>query len=306
MGLSRLEIIYGKLEGTQGKFARDPTGYLALEAGIFRRKGLEVSWQHVQGTEERYRRLESGSAHVSFVVGRAALKHFLDSKTTRILGSSMNSCPYYLVVNPAVKEMGDLKGRSLACRESTARISPLAQFFQKRWQLRLGEDVALKLPEGDQDAFDLLKSGEVQAALLPRPYGFIAEESGFKRMGGWPDVVDDPLPVMIETTAELLREKAQDFSAFLEAHSEGILYLKAHRAETVRMLGGHFGHSPSLAGKTYDDYLVCLDDRLTVDSRQLEKLLTQVAPDTPGGARQLASEWIIPRALRGSEQQRRE
>ncbi len=298
MSLSRLEVTYGKLEGTQGKFARDPTGYLAIEAGIFRSKGLEVSWQHVQGTEERYRRLESGSADISLVVGRAALHHFLASRTTRILGSSMNSCPYYLVVNPTIREIGDLKGKSLACRESVARISPLAQAFQERGQLMLGKDMALKLPEGDQDAFNMLTGGEVQAALLPRPYGFIAEENGFRKMSGWPDIVDDPLPVMIETTEVLLREKEKDFSAFLEAHREGIRYLKSNRAETIRMLSINFGHSPSLAAKTYDDYLVWLDDRLTVDYGQLEKLLTQVAPDTPGGARLLASEWILPVALR--------
>jgi len=41
-----------------------------------------------------------------------------------------------------------------------------------------------------------------------------------------------------------------------------------------------------------------MDERLTVDFKQLEKLLSQVAPNTPGGARQVASEWIVPGALR--------
>ncbi len=174
----------------------------------------------------------------------------------------------------------------------------MAQAFQERGQLTLGADLALKLTDGDQGAFDLLTGGEIQAALLPRPYGFIAEDRGFRRVSGWPDVVDDPLPIMIETTEALLRKNEKDFAAFLEAHREGIRYLKANRAETIRMLGTKFGHSASLAAKTYDDYLVCLDDRLTVDFDQLEKLLTLVAPDTPGGARQLASEWILPNALR--------
>jgi hypothetical protein len=37
---------------------------------------------------------------------------------------------------------------------------------------------------------------------------------------------------------------------------------------------------------------------LTVDFKQVEKLLSQVAPDTPGGARQVASEWIMPGSLK--------
>jgi hypothetical protein len=88
-------------------------------------------------------------------------------------------------------------------------------------------------------------------------------------------------------------------SAFLEAHREGIRYLKTRRAETVRMLQKQFGHSPSLAAKTYDDYLVCMDEGLRADFVQVEKLLAQVAPNRLIGARGIASEWIVSGALRG-------
>ena len=75
--------MYGHLEGTEGKFARDPSGYLSIEAGIYQKHGLEISWNHVQGTEERYRRLGRRPAQISLVVGRASLQHFLDSKNNQ-------------------------------------------------------------------------------------------------------------------------------------------------------------------------------------------------------------------------------
>jgi ABC-type nitrate/sulfonate/bicarbonate transport system substrate-binding protein len=298
MSLVQLNIMYGHLEGTAGKFARDPSGHLSLEAGIYQKHGLGVSWNHVQGTEERYRRLEDGSAQISFVVGRASLQHFLDSAATRILGCAMNSCPYYLVASPEVRELGGLKGKTIVCREGPARNAPIAGTFRERAQLNIGEDLMLQLPNSDVEAFNLLISGKVSAALLPRPYGFWAEEKGFKRISDWPDVVDDPLPISIETTATLLRDREKDFSTFLQAHRDGIHHMKAHRAETLRMLGARFGHSPSFATKTFDDYLICMDEKLTVDFKHLEKLLSQVAPDTPGGARQVASEWIVPGGLK--------
>jgi ABC-type nitrate/sulfonate/bicarbonate transport system substrate-binding protein len=300
MSLVQLNIMYGHLEGTAGKFARDPSGYLSIAAGIYQRHGLEVSWNHVQGTEERYRRLADGSAQISFVVGRASLQHFLDSRATRILGCAMNSCPYYLVAGPGVRELGDLEGKTIVCREGPLRNTPIAQTFRERAQLKVGEDLTLELPTSDVDAFNLLVDGRASAALLPRPYGFWAEERGFKRITDWPGVVDDPLPISIETTATLLRDRGQDFSIFLQAHREGIRYMKTHRAETLRMLQERFGHSPSFAGKTVDDYLVCMDEKLTIDFTQLEKLFSQVAPDTPGGARQIAAEWIMPGGLHNS------
>jgi ABC-type nitrate/sulfonate/bicarbonate transport system substrate-binding protein len=297
MSLVQLNVMYGHLEGTAGKFARDPSGHLAIEAGIFARHGLEVSWQHVQGTEERYRRLEDNRAQISLVVGRASLGHFLNSKTTRILGCAMNNCPYYLIVSPAIKRLHDLKGKTVACREAPSRHTPLAQIFQERTGLHLGQDLMLELLGSDQEAFNLLISEKVQAALLPRPFGFWAAERGFRRIADWPDVVDDPLPITIETTEKLLRERQMDFTRFVEAHRQGIRYLKSNRAQTIKMLGEKFGHSESFAAKTFDEYLVCMDERLKVDFKQLEKLLSQVAPDTPGGATQVAAEWIVSGAL---------
>jgi ABC-type nitrate/sulfonate/bicarbonate transport system substrate-binding protein len=295
MSLVRLEVMYGHIDGANGKFARDPTGYLALGAGIFRKHGLEVSWQHVQGTEERCRKLEDGSAQISFVVGRAALQHFLLAGSTRLLGSSMNTCPFYLVAEPSIRGLRELRGKTLACPQIVGRIAPLARFFREQG---LAGDVALKFPAGDQNALDLLVQGQAQAALLPRPFGFLAEEKGYPRLSEWPQIVDDPLPVAIETTATLAREREKDFAAFLAAHSEGIRYLKSHREETIRMLGARFALTRGLAAKCFDDYLTCLDERLTIDFQHLEKLAAEVAPGLPGGATKLASEWLLPGALR--------
>jgi ABC-type nitrate/sulfonate/bicarbonate transport system substrate-binding protein len=297
MSLVKLNVMYGHLEGAGGDFARDPTGHLSIEAGIFEKHGLDVSWNHVQGTEERYRRLEDGSAQISLLVGRASLQHFLASKTTRILGCVMNSCPYYLIAAPAITKLADLKSKTVACREGPSRNTPVAETFEKLAGLRAGQDISLQLPQGDQDAFNLLVAGKVDGAFLPRPFGFIAEERGFNRITEWPEIVDDPLPITIETTEKLWRERGGDFEKFLPAHQEGIRHFKSHRDDAMRILTKRFGHSESLARKTCNDYIVCMDESLKVDFKQFARLLSQVAPDRTGDARQIASEWIVAKAV---------
>jgi ABC-type nitrate/sulfonate/bicarbonate transport system substrate-binding protein len=297
MELAKLNVMYGHLEGTDGKFARDPSGYLSIDAGIYERYGLEVSWRHVQGTEARYQQLESGGAHISMVVGRASLQHFLGNKKTRLLGCVMNSCTYYLIAAEGIETIGELKNKTISCREGPAQGVPFGRLLEERAGLTLSKDLTLQFTEGDQDALRLLLGGQVQAAWLPRPYAFFAEEKEFVRLKEGSDVVDDPLPITMETTASLSRERADDFSRFVQAHREGIRYLRDHRDETMSLLQTRFGHSPELAAKTFDEYLFCMDDRLTVDFKHLEKLVEQIAPNIPGGARQIASEWIIPGAL---------
>jgi ABC-type nitrate/sulfonate/bicarbonate transport system substrate-binding protein len=299
MSLSQINVMYGHLEGNAGAFARDPSGYLSIETGIFAKHGLEVSWNHVQGTEERYRRLEDGRAQISLVVGRASLQHFLASATTRILGCAMNSCSYFLITEPSIKKLGDLKGKTLACREGPSRNTPIAETFKELAGLRVGQDLTLLLPGSDQEVYGLLIEGKVHGALLPRAFGFWTEDRGFRRMTAWPGIVDDPLPITIETTEKLWGERGQDLEIFLTAHREGIGYLKANRDAAIRILQEKFGHSAVFAGKTFDEYLVCMDESLKVDFRHFELLLSQVAPQAPGGARQIAAQWIVPGALRG-------
>ena len=51
--MSTLVAMYGKLEGVDGrKFAREVSGFMGLEAGIYKKFGIDLSWQHVQRTEE--------------------------------------------------------------------------------------------------------------------------------------------------------------------------------------------------------------------------------------------------------------
>jgi ABC-type nitrate/sulfonate/bicarbonate transport system substrate-binding protein len=290
--------MYGHLEGTDGKFARDPSGYLSIDAGIYEKHGLDISWRHVQGTEARYQQLESGAAHISMVVGRASLQHFLDTKSTRLLGCVMNSCSYHLVTAAGIDKISDLKNKTIGCREGPAQGVPFEPLLQERAGLKLGADLTLQFTDSDQDAFRLLLGGQVQAAWLPRPYGFMAEEEGFLRFNEWSDIIDDPLPITMETTVSLLAERADEFSRFVQAHRQGIRYLLDHREEATSLLETRFGHSSELAAKTFDDYLTCMDDRLTVDYKYLEKLAAQIAPNVPGGAKQIASEWIVPGALR--------
>ena len=298
MELAKLNVMYGHLEGADGKFARDPSGYLSIDAGIYQKHGLDVSWRHVQGTEARYQQLESGGAHISMVVGRASLQHFLDTKNTRLLGCVMNSCSYYLLAAEGINTIGVLKNKTISCREGPAQGVPFGRLLEERAGLKVGKDLTLQFTDSDQDAFRFLLGGQVQAAWLPRPYAFIAEEAGFLRLNEGSDIVDDPLPITMETTTSLLSERANDFSRFIQAHREGVRYLREHRQKSISLLETRFGHSPELAAKTFDEYLICMDDRLTVDFKHLEKLIGQIAPQLSGRARQIASEWIIPGALR--------
>jgi len=296
MELTRLRVLYGVLGEGDERVARDPTGYLAIEQGIYRRRGLELSWDHVQGTEERNQALAAGEADLSLVIGRASLQHFLRTGATRLIGSCMNRSPYLLVAAPGIDAVSGLRGKTLACRRIIAETAPLAGTLLDRAGLDLGADVRLESVNTDQHALDLLTAGSADAALLPRPFDFVARERGFLPVADWPEVVGDPLPISIETMASTLRDKGNALRMFLVSHREAIRYLQGHRSETLAMLERVFGYAPDLAAVLYDDYLVLLDPRMTVDLPQVDRLLRLTAPDAGAEVADLASRWLAPGA----------
>ena len=296
MQVTRLRVLYGVLGEGRERVARDPTGYLGIEQGIYRRHGVDLSWDHVQGTEERNRALADGDADLSLVIGRASLQHFLRTGATRLVGSCMNSSPYVLMARPGTHELPHLKGGTLACRRVIAETAPLAETFRSLGRLELGSDLGLETVDTDQHALDRLTEGTAGAALLPRPFDFVARERGFQPLAGWPVVADDPMPITVETMAARLSEKGGLIEAFLAAHREAIGYLQGHRSETLAMLNRVFGYAPDLAAVLYDEYLVLLDPRLTVDLPQVERLVRLTAPGAGVGASELASHWLAPEA----------
>ena len=296
MQVTRLRVLYGVLGEGSESVARDPTGYLGIEQGIYRRHGLELSWDHVQGTDERNQALADGDADLSLVIGRASLQHFLRTGATRLVGSCMNSSPYVLMAPAGTRELAHLEGKVLACRRVIAETAPLAETFRGLARLELGADLGLDTVDTDQHALDRLAEGSAGAALLPRPFDFVARERGFLPVPDWPEVAGDPLPITIETTASLLGEKGGAMAAFLAAHREAIGYLQGHRDETLAMLERVFGYAPDLAAVLYDEYLGLLDPRVTVDLPQVERLARMTAPDAGPSVPELASRWLAPGA----------
>ena len=148
---------------------------------------------------------------------------------------------------------------NVVCREGPARGVPFRWQFQQLGGITIGYDFQINLVPSDQEASHTLLKKKAAAAIVPRPYGFVAEDKGFHRMLEWNDMVDDPLPITIETT----------------------------------MLIDKFGHYRSLAERTFNDYLCYMDESLQIDMLHMGKLVAQVSTDNAANARQIVSEWAM-------------
>ena len=104
---------------------------------------------------------------------------------------------------------------------------------------------------GTASSFASLASQQVSGAVLTPPFDDKAVSRGFKKFVLIGDLVDIPTSGLIASRADVAnhRERVQKtIAALLEA----VTWLRANRAESVRMIADKFKITPAEAERTYE------------------------------------------------------
>jgi len=192
----------------------EPEGFdVELAQALAERLGVEVQFV-VLGFDGLYDALKMGQCDVVI----SALPY--DPLWTQDV---LYSTPYfeagiYLVVREgeeAIKEPGDLKGRSVA-----VEMGSTADLEARRLQLRLGKLIIKPYPT-PSDALAALKRGEADAALIDAisAYQFMGQQGGIKLIGE--PILKDPYVIAVDKKSAILLEAVN--SALLQMKEEGFL-----------------------------------------------------------------------------------
>nr|NIM06977.1 ABC transporter substrate-binding protein [Armatimonadota bacterium]NIM24660.1 ABC transporter substrate-binding protein [Armatimonadota bacterium]NIM68539.1 ABC transporter substrate-binding protein [Armatimonadota bacterium]NIN06733.1 ABC transporter substrate-binding protein [Armatimonadota bacterium]NIO98458.1 ABC transporter substrate-binding protein [Armatimonadota bacterium] len=88
--------------------------WIAKEAGIFKKHGLDVELIFINGSTRGIQSLVSGDVPFTSAVGTAAINGRLAGADIAIFNSLINTLPYYIFGKPEIKSPEDLRGRSAA------------------------------------------------------------------------------------------------------------------------------------------------------------------------------------------------
>ncbi len=88
--------------------------WVAKDAGIFKKHGLDVDMLFINGSTRGIQSLIAGDLNFTGAVGTSAINGRLAGGDIRIISSLVNTLPYYVVGKPEIKSPEDLKGRSAA------------------------------------------------------------------------------------------------------------------------------------------------------------------------------------------------
>lgn len=151
----------------------------------------------------------------------------------RILGCHWVVVPHGIYAVDSIKTVADLKGKSIAVSAPNSMPDMLARFALEKYGVS-SSDVKFAAVGGDQDRYNALIAGVVQAAVVSNEYQPVMPKSIHLLLAGR-DAMPKFLRVCLMSSQKVLDEKGKEAAHFLAAEMNALGYAMSHKAETVAL-----------------------------------------------------------------------
>jgi ABC-type nitrate/sulfonate/bicarbonate transport system substrate-binding protein len=210
--------------------------WVAKDAGIFKKYGLDVNVVYIEGTPKALMALFAGELQVVAGTGPAVVQAKMrGADVTMIMGFEV-FLPYYLIATPDIKRIEDLKGK-IGANHSAATSADFAMRLGLR---NIGfdpdRDVNLRVVGATNLRMLAMQQGQAQFTVITTTEVAEAEKRGFKILV---DLASKHIPYPhsgLITSERMLREKHDAMLRFGRATIEAIHFFKTQKAPTIAIL----------------------------------------------------------------------
>jgi NitT/TauT family transport system substrate-binding protein len=210
--------------------------WVAKDAGIFKKHGLDVNVVYIEGTPKALMSLFAGELQVVAGTGPAVVQAKMrGADVTMIMGFEV-FLPYYLIATPDVKRVEDLKGKIGANHSAATSADFAMRLGLRNIGLDPDRDVNLRVVGATNLRMLAMQQGQAQFTVITTTEREEAEKRGFKVLV---DLASKRIPYPhsgLITSQRMLREKHDAMLRFGRATVEAIHFFKTQKAPTIAVL----------------------------------------------------------------------
>jgi NitT/TauT family transport system substrate-binding protein len=233
--VSRLNVGYSAISADQ------LPAWVAKEAGIFQKNGLDVQLIFFTGGSTAILALVSGDVPMTQVAGPGLVSSSLAGSDAVFVAGGITSLNYVLMGRPGVTKPEQLKGGSIAISRFGSATDSIARFALRRIGLTPGKDVTLVQVGSGPARLDATMTGRVTAAVINPPSSFIAEKKGLNVIA---DVAQMGLVFQhtgAATTRKFIKEHPDIVRRYVKSQVEAVHRIWTDKEITVRALARFMG-----------------------------------------------------------------
>jgi ABC-type nitrate/sulfonate/bicarbonate transport system substrate-binding protein len=210
----------------------NPPFWIAHDLKLFEKYGLESEIVYVGGARPIQAML-GGSIDVSQVGGAAAVAAAAQGAEIALLGTVFSRLTFAIHVSPQIKQISDLKGKTLAAGTVGGNSYFAALVFFKNFGWVANRDVNIIATGGSPEVFAGLTQGRFQAGVLTQPTSTTAAKMGYREIFDLAGL-DFPFPVIsVVSTRKYIDLHPDVIFNILKATSEAIYLYKTRPELTI-------------------------------------------------------------------------
>jgi NitT/TauT family transport system substrate-binding protein len=225
--------------------------WMAKEAGIFRKNGLDVQIVYFRGGTITAMALVAREVPIGQISGPPIVSAVLKGADAVVIAGGNVVSEYWLMSRPDIKTAEQLKGGSIAIATFGGQADFISRIALQKLGLTAGKDVTIVQIGTVPERLSALEKGRVQAAMLNTPDNVTAQKRGLFSL------VNVRLPyqgVGVSTTRAFIRESPDIDRKYVRSQIEAVHRIKTDRDAGIKVLAKYLA-SPDkeILERTYDD-----------------------------------------------------
>jgi len=267
--------------------------WVALDAGEFKKAGLEVYPVMISGGSKSMQALLSGGLDFAHVSGGVSVQANLSGADVTILATAANSMSAGVIAAKDIKTFQDLRGKKIGIASFGGNNDIGLRFAFKKNGINPDKDVTFLQMGGERNRLTALERGAIAATIMSPPGLFVAEAQGYSRLGDLNAMGMRYPELSIVGRKRDLKERRDLVRRYLRAYLESVRVMKSNRDLTVRVIEKyiHVG-SKTEALKTYDYFVKSISDTLRTEREGITEFLATLETKTPGVSKRNPNEFI--------------
>jgi ABC-type nitrate/sulfonate/bicarbonate transport system substrate-binding protein len=231
--------------------------WLAKDAGIFERNGLDVQLVFFTGGTTAVMALVSSDTPIAQLAGAAVVNSVMAGSDAALIVGGVTSLNYYLMGRPEIKTAEQLKGGSVAISRFGSSSDFIARYALQRVGLTPGKDVTIVQIGSTTARVDAAMTGRVQATVVNPPASIIAQKRGMTMLADLPKLGLVYQHTSAATTRKYIREHPDIVRRYVKSQVEAVHRIYTDKEASLRALARFIGRTVErdVLEKTWENLL---------------------------------------------------
>jgi ABC-type nitrate/sulfonate/bicarbonate transport system substrate-binding protein len=206
--------------------------WIMNDAGLYKEEGLDVDMMYIASSPVVAKASMAGDVQISAQNSQVIADSGLQGGDLVAIGATVNIVPFYVMAQPEIKTVADLKGKTIGVTRFGAATDFGMRRFLAKYGLEAHKDVAFIQIGGMPEVAAALSKKMIAAAPMSYPTVYIVEQAGARMLA---NLAKDEIPfghLTLTTTKKFVKEKRPQAKAFLRAYGKAMHFIYTRPAET--------------------------------------------------------------------------